>query len=305
VLPVLVEAVLTSDPTRIVTATVQVVGQTSGVILIANTTSAPGGTLNATWSGIGTPTVKDWLGLYAAGAPDTAYLAWRYTTGTTSGSVPLALPSSLNPGTYELRLFANNDYTRLATSNTFKVAALSVTPTVIASAGTLTVAWSGIAIPTLSDWIGLYAPGAPDTAYLAYRYTTGTASGSVAFILPQGVGAGTYQLRLFADSGYTRLATSNAFKVAALSVSPTVIAAGGTLTVTWSIETATSTDWIGLYAPGAPDTAYLAYRYTTGTASGSVAFTLPTSLSPGTYELRLFANNGYTRLVTSNAFTVP
>jgi hypothetical protein len=48
-------------------------------------------------------------------------LAWRYTTGTASGNVPLTIPGSLAPGTYELRIFANEGYTRLGTSNTFVV----------------------------------------------------------------------------------------------------------------------------------------------------------------------------------------
>lgn len=105
--------------------------------------------------------------------------------------------------------------------------------------------------------------------------------------------------------------TSNTFTVTTpapptLSVSPTTIAAGGTLTATWrGIATPTAGDWLGLCAPGAADTAYLAYRYTTEAASGSVPFGLPATLAAGTYELRLFANAGYTRLVTSNTFTVP
>jgi hypothetical protein len=35
-----------------------------------------------------------------------------------------------------------------------------------------------------------------------------------------------------------------------------------------------------------------------------VPLTIPSSLAPGTYELRLFANNGYFLLGKSNAFTV-
>jgi len=57
------------------------------------------------------------------GAPNTSYVAWRYTTGTGSGSVPLTVPSSVAPGTYEIRLFANNGYARLGTSNPFAVTA--------------------------------------------------------------------------------------------------------------------------------------------------------------------------------------
>jgi hypothetical protein len=90
-----------------------------------------------------------------------------------------------------------------------------------------------------------------------------------------------------------------------LTVSPTSVAAGGTVTATWTgIVSPTTTDWIGLYTSGASDTTYLAWRYTTGTASGNVPFTIPGTIAPGTYQLRLFRNDGFTRLATSGPLTV-
>jgi SKICH domain len=84
------------------------------------------------------------------------------------------------------------------------------------------------------------------------------------------------------------------------------------VTVTWSgIAAPTSTDWIGLYAVGTVNTAEITWIYVSCTQgvgavrdSGSCAFQLPSSLTPGSYELRLFARNGYTLLATSNGFTV-
>ncbi len=188
-------------------------------------------------------------------------------------------------------------------------ASLSASPTPIPAGGTLTAAWSGIAAPTPTDWLALYAPGAADTAFLAWRYTTGAASDSMPFIIPATLAPGTYELRLFADNSYTRLATSNPLTVtvpaASLSVSPTSGSPGTTVTAAWSgIAAPTPTDWVGLYTSGAADTALLASRYTTGAASGSAALRIPASLAPGTYELRLFANDSFTRLATSNPLTV-
>ena len=80
---------------------------------------------------------------------------------------------------------------------------------------TITVSWSGVTAPTTTDWIGLYVPGAANTAYLSWLYDsscttsaagTARASGSCSFKLPST--AGTYQLRLLANNGYTLLATS-------------------------------------------------------------------------------------------------
>jgi RHS repeat-associated protein len=69
------------------------------------------------WSGIAAPSVNDWVALYAVGAPDSAYLAWRFITGAASGSVSFSVPSSVAFGAYEIRLFSNYSWTRLATSD--------------------------------------------------------------------------------------------------------------------------------------------------------------------------------------------
>jgi hypothetical protein len=132
--------------------------------------------------------------------------------------VPFTIPGSVAAGTYELRLFSNGTYTRIGTSGPLTVTApaqanLSVNSTTVVAGGTVSATWSGIASPSGSDWIGLFAPGAVNTAYISYRYTTGTASGNVPFTIPGTVGAGTYELRLFSNNGYARLATSNSFSV--------------------------------------------------------------------------------------------
>ena len=257
------------------------------------------------WSGIVSPSANDWIGLYNSGASDSSVLVSRYTTGTASGSVPLTIPASLTPGTYDLRLYANNSYTRLATSTvTVQFATFSSSPSTVNPGGTTTVSWSGIVSPSSNDWIGLYNSGAADgSSVLVSRYTTGTASGSVHLTIPASLTPGTYDLRLYANNSYTRLATSTVTVqyAATLSSSPSPVNPGGTLTVSWSgIVSPSSNDWIGVYSSGAADgSSVLVSRYTTGTASGSVPLTIPASLTPGTYDLRLYANNSFTRLATS------
>ena len=201
---------------------------------------------------------------------------------------------------------------------------LSESPTTVATGGTITATWSGIATPTARDWIGLYTPSAGNTSYIDWIYvscskTPGSAraSGSCSFVVPTTVAPGTYQLRLFANDGFTHLATSNSFTVAVpggvtLSESPTTIARGGTITAIWNnIANPTPTDWIGLYIPSAGNTSFIDWIYvscskTPGSAraSGSCSFVVPTTVAPGTYQLRLLASDGFTLLTTSNAFTV-
>jgi hypothetical protein len=265
-------------------------------------TAGPGGTVTATWSGIASPTSGDWIALYTAGAPNSSLITWRYTGGAASGSVPFSIPS-VSPGTYELRLLANSSFALLATSGPITVqgATLSASPSAVGPGGTVTATWSGITSPTSGDWIALYSAGAPNSALISWRYTGGTAGGSVPFSIPS-VSPGTYELRLFANSSFALLATSGPITVqgATLSASPSPVSPGGTVTATWSaITSPTSGDWIALYSAGAPNSAIIVWRFTTGSASGSVPFTIPASVTPGTYELRLFANSSFALLATT------
>jgi hypothetical protein len=99
------------------------------------TTAVPGATVVATWSGIDTPTPRDWIGFYVQGAQDEHNYdvnSWIYASsctqvpdtsvaGKASGSCEFVLPDNLSPGVYELHLLANDQYTRLAKSNPFAV----------------------------------------------------------------------------------------------------------------------------------------------------------------------------------------
>jgi hypothetical protein len=84
----------------------------------------------------------------------------------------------------------------------------------------VTATWNGIASPTTTDWIGLYTPGADNTAPIDWVFVScsqvpagARASGSCAFVIPSSVAAGTYQMRILANNGYSVLATSNTFQV--------------------------------------------------------------------------------------------
>ena len=271
--------------------------------------------VTATWGSIFAPTALDWVGLYPVGAADTAFVAWVYTNGAASGNGPLTVPATAAAGSYELRLFSNNGYSKLATSGAFSVqtpppATLSASPASVFTTQQVSAAWGSIFAPTALDWVGLYPVGAADTAFVAWVYTDGNTSGSGSITVPANAAAGTYELRLFSNNGYTRLASSNTFAVqtppaATLSVSPSSVAPGGSVTAAWTnIFAPTGTDWIGLYAPSAADTAFISWRYTTGTAAGNVPFSIGATVAPGTYQLRLFSANGYTRLATSANFSV-
>src|SRR5205823_4287617 len=113
-----------------------------------------------------------------------------------------------------------------ATSGPFSVTAstgtatLSESPASVGAGASVTATRSGIASPTASDWIGLFAPGAEDGSALNWVYGSWStsagdvrASGSCSLPVPAGL-SGSFELRLFASNGFTRLATSATFIVA-------------------------------------------------------------------------------------------
>ncbi|HEY3057339.1 MAG TPA: CAP domain-containing protein [Chloroflexota bacterium] len=95
---------------------------------------AAGGDLEVRWSGIATPTDRDWIGLYRVGDTSGVYLAWTYVSCGTTPLVPRAtgwcwlhIPLTLPGGDYELRLHANDSMKSIAGSPVVAVTASSVT----------------------------------------------------------------------------------------------------------------------------------------------------------------------------------
>jgi hypothetical protein len=285
--------------------------------------------VTATWSGIASPTGTDWVGVYTPAGNNGDYLAWAYVncshsagSAAAAGNCAISL-AGLSAGTYQLRLLANDGMTDLATSNPFAIGgsvAISASPSSTTPSGSVTAMWSGIASPTSTDWIGAFTPGSDDTDYVAWAYVScshsasaAAASGSCAFAASD-LGSGPYEFRLFANDGFSVLATSGSFNItssAVVSASPNPVASGGSVTATWSgIASPTGTDWVGVYTPASANTAYLRWAYvncsqTSGAAAaaGNCAISL-SGLSAGTYQLRLLANDGYAVLATSGNFTL-
>jgi hypothetical protein len=289
----------------------------------------------------GPANTTDWIGLYAAGAADAASLTWYYLSGTTTpppaglaaAAVSVLLPTT--PGDYEVRLFAANGYTKLATGPVIHVLVSAATirvngvlppASVSASPATaLAVAVEGgPANPT--DWIGLFSQGTADTAPLAWQYLSGSTTApaigrpdaTLQFLAP--APQGTYELRLFAAGGYARLVVGASIIVgppqASLLVNASAdpngvsAAAGSVAVLAVASGPGNATDWVGLYPMGAADGAPLTWCYLSGTttapstglAATTLSLLLPTT--PGGYEFRLFAANGYTRVATSSAVHV-
>jgi hypothetical protein len=176
-----------------------------------------GGSVRATWGGVLNPKGNDWIGLYLfSAAPDSAPLRTQVTNGQTTVDF-LIPPFTPLASSYELRYFRSGAATSLATSNSFRVeqADLQVVPRTVAPGDPLSVAWSLVPSPTARDWIGLYSsPAASDRDHLTWRYTLPFSGGVVPLTMPASLPAGTaYEIRLFRNGGFTRLATSDPITV--------------------------------------------------------------------------------------------
>jgi hypothetical protein len=93
----------------------------------------------------------------------------------------------------------------------------------------------------------------------------------------------------------------------ALVVSPTTVAPGGLITVSWQApSTHSDRDWIGLFRADMPSagTTKIASTYVPSGTSGTMTFTAPNTLIRQTYQLRYLLNDGYQEVVRSATITV-
>ena len=270
--------------------------------LTVNTTSALSGqpvTLTMTNGSGGS---GDWLALAATTASDGSYLQYTYVgAGVTTRTWTVNMPAT--PGTYEFRMFLNYGSTRAATSPPITVAVgppvLSSLSPAAAPAGsaafTLTVNGSGFNAGSVVRWNG------------TDRTTTFVSATELRANIPASdlMAPGTAQVTVFAPAPGGGLSFALPFVVGGtpvLSVSSTAVTAGTQVTVTLTGGFGGSGDWLALAATTAPNTSYVQYTYV-GAGITTRTWTVTMSGS-GTYEFRLFLNNGYTRAATSPPIVV-
>lgn len=164
--------------------------------------------------------------------------------------------------------------------------------------------------PADRDWVGMYRVGAGEREYLAWQWTDGRASGALTFEAP--VEAGVYEFRLFDRGAFERVATSATFEVragpASGSEGPTlrtpsaVVPPGSEVVATFAGTPGNARDWVGLFRTDADDRRWIAFQYTGGAIAGDLRFAAPAET--GSYEFRLFANDGWNLLAVGGAFEV-
>ena len=162
-----------------------------------------------------------------------------------------------------------------------------------------------------NDWIAMYKSGSSDTSYITRQYLDGKENGTVTL---ESSDPGNYNFRIFENDSYTPLATSNSVKAKALKgakviASPSHVAPGGTVTVTYWGAPSSGTGIIGMYGMTRPDKFALGKRNLGNKNCGRMTWRLP--YAPGQYDFRMFYSDitsvgqgAYQILGQSNVVTV-
>ena len=219
----------------------------------------------------------------------------------------MTAPAGTAAGTYTLTISGTNGTLTRTTTASLTVqpppVSLTASPASVGGGGTVTVAWANVSGPTRNNWIGLYVPGAANSAYLGGFFddncgqtagTTSVASGSCTFTMP--TSGGTYEFRLFATKATTLIATSNAVTVTVVKANPTIsttasagVALGGSVKDTATLAGGTSptgTITFRLYGPSDPTCTAAPVTTSTATVSGNGSYSSAsyTPTQVGTYR---------------------
>ncbi len=302
------------------TATVSVVnpapgGGTSGglpvavdppaVLTVNATTVGPGSAVTVTLTN-GYGGAKDWITVAATGAADRTYLQWTYVgAGVTSRTWTTTMPTTA--GTYQFRLFLNDGFTRGATSPTITVdpslqpapLATSLSPASANAGGsglTLTVTGSSFVSTSVVRWNG---EARPTTFVSATSLQAAISAADIAT-------AGTAQVSVFTPGPGGGTSSPLNFTINSapiLTISASSVLPGGSETVTLTNGPGGVNDWLALATTTAANTSNVQWVYV-GTGVTTRTWTVNMPSTPGTYEFRLFLNNGYARAATSPTVTV-
>jgi hypothetical protein len=118
--------------------------------------------------------------------------------------------------------------------------------------------------------------------------------------------AGTAQVTVFTPAPGGGTSAALAFTIAptpVLTVNATTVAPGTSVTVTLTNGLGGPWDWLALAPTTASNLSYIAVTYVGGGVT-TRTWTVTMPSTPGTYEFRLFLNNGYSRAATSPTVTV-
>jgi sugar lactone lactonase YvrE len=285
-----------------VSRAVVVENQRVPTLTVSPSTVVAGGEVTVTLTG-GLGGDWDWLAFAETTALNTSFAQWTYVgAGVRTRTWTVIAPTT--PGSYEFRLFLNDGFTRAATSPAVTVlpGALGITSLVPSRtmaggpAFTLTVNGSSFGATSVVRWNG------------AGLSTTFVSSSQLQAAVPASLIAtpGTAQVTVFTPGAGGGTSGALTFTIAgppALTVSASSVQVGGSVTVTLIDGLGGNLDWLAFADAAAADTNYLQWTYV-GAGVDTTTWTVTVPTTPGTYQFRLFLNDGFVRAATSPTVTV-
>ncbi len=252
----------------------------------------------------------DWLGIFPAESEDDwANIVDGIHDGTLKDGT-FIIYGVPEPGDYELRVFLDNSYQRLAVVP-FKVTEPDYHVNVTTSKSTyqelepITVTLSGMP-GNPGDWVGIFPKGSENVwdNVLSWKFDGHVVDGTYDL---DPVPEGEYEVRVFLNNSYHLLAKAE-FRVekAAYHVDVTTskqqFEVGEPITVTLSGMPGNPGDWVGIFPKGSENVwdNVLTWKFDGHVVDGTY------DLDPvpeGEYEVRVFLNNSY-RLLAQQAFSV-
>lgn len=233
-----------------------------------------------------------WAGVVSADLPHVQADKDRSLTyqKVTQDSKRLAFDAPMQEGSYSVRIYSDSGEEMAALGFMVEVPTLTIFPESVKACDPINVSYSG-APGFEGDWIGLYPAGAQDTSPYYRKYLDGSNNGTLTFYAPSR--AGSFNLRMFQDDKYNRIATSSTVSVATsagvrIHAEPDHVSPGQTVYVHFWGALPDST--IGMYGMTSPDKNMLNMIPTGGEQCGTLVFRAP---GPGRYDFRLFENNVY------------
>ncbi len=253
-----------------------------------------------------------WMGVMRAnqlgsGADQKDALSYQSLAGP-FGKLKLTAPDE--SGTYEIRMYNINGKEMASLGFSVRIPTITATPASLSTCEQITVNYIG-APGYENDWIAMYKSNSSDTSYITRRYLDGNENGTVIMDVSD---PGTYNFRMFGNDSYNRLATSKSveakeFKGRKVVASPSHVAPGGTVTVSYWGAPSSGTGIIGMYGVNRPDKFPLGKRALGSKNCGKMTWHLPDA--PGQYDFRMFYSDitsqgqgAYQLLDQSNVVTV-
>jgi len=242
-----------------------------------------------------------------AGSRQKDALSYQSLAGP-SGKLNLTAPNQ--EGSYDIRMHDMANDVVASLSFNVSVPTITATPASLNTCEQITINYTG-APGFENDWIAMYESNSTDNSFITRQYLDGNENGTVVLYLPD---PGSYFLRMFQNDSYTELAASSSIDVKEFSgrkviASPSHVAPGGIVTVTYWGAPASGTGIIGMYGVSRPDKFALGKRALGSKNCGRMTWQLP--YEPGNYDFRMFYSDitgegqgAYQLLGQSNGVTV-